>query len=138
MTTIDNKTLRREPKETDKLEIVRSGSYNPYFTILFFLMMRRPPRSTLYPYTTLFRSYFKVLYTCYFASSITPGFSGHMMPVVLILQRLVNNQDNFEQHLRYRSRGSSEPHTRVPRPSHPSPPQAPPSLNVSLNSPHFL
>src|SRR3712207_9439529 len=24
--------------------------------ILFFLMMRRPPRSTLFPYTTLFRS----------------------------------------------------------------------------------
>src|SRR5713101_2045142 len=44
-------------------------------------------------------SYFKVLYTCYFASSITPGFSGHMMPLVLILQSLINNQDNFEQHL---------------------------------------
>src|SRR3712207_7161985 len=27
-----------------------------YFTIFFFLMIRRPPRSTLFPYTTLFRS----------------------------------------------------------------------------------
>src|SRR2546425_12547746 len=27
----------------------------PYF-IFFFLMIRRPPRSTLFPYTTLFRS----------------------------------------------------------------------------------
>src|SRR6266496_4979168 len=26
------------------------------FSILFFLMIRRPPRSTLFPYTTLFRS----------------------------------------------------------------------------------
>src|SRR2546427_4482694 len=26
------------------------------FFIFFFLMIRRPPRSTLYPYTTLFRS----------------------------------------------------------------------------------
>src|SRR5438094_6599218 len=26
------------------------------FVILFFLMIRRPPRSTLFPYTTLFRS----------------------------------------------------------------------------------
>src|SRR6266446_4395457 len=26
------------------------------FTIFFFLMIRRPPRSTLFPYTTLFRS----------------------------------------------------------------------------------
>src|ERR1039457_7292748 len=27
-----------------------------YLCILFFLMIRRPPRSTLFPYTTLFRS----------------------------------------------------------------------------------
>src|SRR5258708_18951921 len=26
------------------------------FTLIFFLMIRRPPRSTLFPYTTLFRS----------------------------------------------------------------------------------
>src|SRR2546422_10976098 len=26
------------------------------FCVLFFLMIRRPPRSTLFPYTTLFRS----------------------------------------------------------------------------------
>src|SRR5947209_15232067 len=29
--------------------------------ILFFLMIRRPPRSTLFPYTTLFRSHFFLL-----------------------------------------------------------------------------
>src|SRR3712207_8751828 len=27
-----------------------------YYTVVFFLMIRRPPRSTLFPYTTLFRS----------------------------------------------------------------------------------
>src|SRR3712207_8888623 len=27
-----------------------------HVTIIFFLMIRRPPRSTLFPYTTLFRS----------------------------------------------------------------------------------
>src|SRR6266571_8445836 len=27
-----------------------------YFFLFFFLMIRRPPRSTLFPYTTLFRS----------------------------------------------------------------------------------
>src|SRR3712207_8834140 len=27
------------------------------FFFIFFLMIRRPPRSTLFPYTTLFRSY---------------------------------------------------------------------------------
>src|SRR5258707_8446042 len=33
--------------------------YNPHFlpfSFFFFLMIRRPPRSTLFPYTTLFRS----------------------------------------------------------------------------------
>src|ERR1019366_5370764 len=29
-----------------------------YFGFFFFLMIRRPPRSTLFPYTTLFRSLF--------------------------------------------------------------------------------
>src|SRR5258708_18879254 len=28
----------------------------PKFILFFFLMIRRPPRSTLFPYTTLFRS----------------------------------------------------------------------------------
>ena len=30
--------------------------FNLIFFLLFFLMIRRPPRSTLFPYTTLFRS----------------------------------------------------------------------------------
>src|SRR3989442_3410125 len=30
------------------------NKYSPFF---FFLMIRRPPRSTLFPYTTLFRSH---------------------------------------------------------------------------------
>src|SRR5256885_2960511 len=29
---------------------------SPTFILFFFLMIRRPPRSTLFPYTTLFRS----------------------------------------------------------------------------------
>src|SRR3989441_6683898 len=31
-------------------------SSSPCFSFFFFLMIRRPPRSTLFPYTTLFRS----------------------------------------------------------------------------------
>src|SRR3712207_8090950 len=31
-----------------------------HLLILFFLMIRRPPRSTLFPYTTLFRSVFLI------------------------------------------------------------------------------
>src|SRR2546430_10089401 len=32
------------------------------YIFFFFLMIRRPPRSTLFPYTTLFRSFGDVLY----------------------------------------------------------------------------
>src|SRR5471030_3479896 len=31
-------------------------SHGVVFVLFFFLMIRRPPRSTLFPYTTLFRS----------------------------------------------------------------------------------
>src|SRR5258706_15511033 len=31
-----------------------------YLFIFFFLMIRRPPRSTLFPYTTLFRSHLEL------------------------------------------------------------------------------
>src|SRR5947208_3947702 len=33
------------------------SSLLPQFSFLFFLMIRRPPTSTLFPYTTLFRSF---------------------------------------------------------------------------------
>src|SRR2546422_11180786 len=36
-----------------------SSCYNIFFSF-FFLMIRRPPRSTLFPYTTLFRSIEKI------------------------------------------------------------------------------
>src|SRR5256885_12823401 len=32
-------------------------------SFFFFLMIRRPPRSTLFPYTTLFRSVVRFIYT---------------------------------------------------------------------------
>src|SRR5258707_7363194 len=34
------------------------------FLLFFFLMIRRPPRSTLFPYTTLFRSRFRMTLCC--------------------------------------------------------------------------
>src|SRR2546426_12333135 len=38
------------------MSAVRSSSTVPFYLFFFFLMIRRPPRSTLFPYTTLFRS----------------------------------------------------------------------------------
>src|SRR2546426_2854549 len=32
-----------------------------FVVLFFFLMIRRPPRSTLFPYTTLFRSHFTIM-----------------------------------------------------------------------------
>src|SRR4029434_6694790 len=43
-------TVRRRTPATDKRRTPRRVS------VFFFLMKRRPPRSTLFPYTTLFRS----------------------------------------------------------------------------------
>src|SRR4029079_19829303 len=42
--------------------------------VLFFVMIRRPPRSTLFPYTTLFRS----------GSFVTPGSGGINSPQGLL------------------------------------------------------
>src|SRR6266571_614093 len=35
--------------------VVADGRVGDDFAVFFFLMIRRPPRSTLFPYTTLFR-----------------------------------------------------------------------------------
>src|SRR6266849_455037 len=52
--------LENFPKRADwlKCEIAYRGFRPPYqlHQSVFFLMIRRPPRSTLFPYTTLFRS----------------------------------------------------------------------------------
>src|SRR2546430_15987149 len=36
--------------------MITTDSFSSLFSCFFFLMIRRPPRSTLFPYTTLFRS----------------------------------------------------------------------------------
>src|SRR2546429_4906931 len=51
-------------------------------------MIRRPPRSTLFPYTTLFRSEAKLLYVC----EMPPGLAetGHFFPPHLIELRTLD------------------------------------------------
>src|SRR5215469_2506461 len=50
--------LSERMRETDLLEshISSTEKTSPRLRMIFFLMIRRPPRSTLFPYTTLFRS----------------------------------------------------------------------------------
>src|SRR5207245_6464216 len=52
-----------------------SLDYHPSVFLFFFLMIRRPPRSTLFPYTTLFRSGFAwiALYQSWATSEVTVG-----------------------------------------------------------------
>src|SRR5258708_34834946 len=42
------------------------------FLFFFFLMIRRPPRSTLFPYTTLFRSYPQVNFQTTVVDALIP------------------------------------------------------------------
>ena len=61
---------------------VSGVSYDDYCGLIryfFFLMIRRPPRSTLFPYTTLFRSHFSLrqrpaIYTAHFSLRQRPAF----------------------------------------------------------------
>src|SRR6266705_5777252 len=44
------------------LLFLRPTNHTSYLSLIFFfLMIRRPPRSTLFPYTTLFRSSYSIL-----------------------------------------------------------------------------
>src|SRR5207249_12294424 len=71
--------------------------YTPFlFLYFFFLMIRRPPRSTLFPYTTLFRSVLRRL--------------GQMLPVWLDpLEVWLDQKDQMTEDQRRRLR--SEEHT---------------------------
>src|SRR3989337_4120341 len=44
-----------------RVAALRRGMFCFCVSVFFFLMIRRPPRSTLFPYTTLFRSVTNVL-----------------------------------------------------------------------------
>ena len=48
--------LVRSEEHTSELQSLRQISYAVFCLKKIFLMIRRPPRSTLFPYTTLFRS----------------------------------------------------------------------------------
>src|SRR5688572_144322 len=57
--------LEQSPKNTLIIDFVLFSSdraYRIFSLLFFFLMIRRPPRSTLFPYTTLFRSGLRLLF----------------------------------------------------------------------------
>src|SRR3712207_7969273 len=77
---------------------------NAVVVIFFFLMIRRPPRSTLFPYTTLFRS----------GDGRVPGLGAYRVPPARWVERLrcagVLVVDAGDRRRR-RAAGRSEEHT---------------------------
>src|SRR2546422_7907937 len=73
-----------------------------YFCVFFFLMIRRPPRSTLFPYTTLFRSLLAAAHV----------FDRELQEPALFAQRILAALP-FDRHchLRRDERKRSEEHT---------------------------
>src|SRR2546430_3986689 len=61
----------------------------------FFLMIRRPPRSTLFPYTTLFRSIRDVHRM---RPTLTPKCANFAGDLFRILQRARHTNDRSEEH----------------------------------------
>src|SRR5688572_31757287 len=71
-------------------------SHTPYF--FFFLMIRRPPRSTLFPYTTLFRSHERAKEVRPQASSQGPAVheavgTGHLGPASMTAAGSLRGRD---------------------------------------------
>src|SRR5260370_26413488 len=72
------------------------------FLSFFFLMIRRPPRSTLFPYTTLFRSMFVVLLAGFpvpftlMGTAVAFGLLGHALGV---FDRSEEHTSELQSHL---------------------------------------
>src|SRR2546425_12131299 len=76
---------------------------NILISFFFFLMIRRPPRSTLFPYTTLFRSPVAVGHVCAAARQLDFGFAGverdpHIVDEEIAAPAVVIAADRSEEH----------------------------------------
>src|SRR5438874_13602572 len=67
-----------------------------FFLFFFFLMIRRPPRSTLFPYTTLFRSWMRYFRRMLLESQNLAGLSAGELGV--ILEQEVQQDFRSEEH----------------------------------------
>src|SRR2546429_9909511 len=65
---------------------------SPHSLFFFFLMIRRPPRSTLFPYTTLFRSlFFTILFPVLFLLLFGSIYKSSSTPKINVVE--VKNRD---------------------------------------------
>src|SRR5260370_31930473 len=72
----------------------------------FFLMIRRPPRSTLFPYTTLFRSLRKAFDPRWQEATLERALSGASAPVRAMLESVLGGAEHGAN-----GRTRSEEHT---------------------------
>src|SRR2546428_14073202 len=75
-------------------------SFYSYHSLLFFffLMIRRPPRSTLFPYTTLFRSnYFTLPVLFIMVSSHYPATYGHRLNWLILDRKSTRLNSSHDQ-----------------------------------------
>src|SRR2546427_3288278 len=70
------------------------------FRIVFFLMIRRPPRSTLFPYTTLFRSWSRITLT---SSSVYGSFWLYTAFTVVTLSTSASRSEEHTSELQSQS-----------------------------------
>src|SRR5258708_25708303 len=61
-------------------------------------MIRRPPRSTLFPYTTLFRSVATAIAGGDLSKKITVNVSGEILQLKETINTMVDQQDRSEEH----------------------------------------
>src|SRR3712207_9595722 len=74
----------------------------PSWSILFFLMIRRPPRSTLFPYTTLFRSLDEMLSKIadFYDEEVDAAVSGllaMMEPLMIVFLGVVRSEEHTSE-----------------------------------------
>src|SRR5258705_5831993 len=78
-----------------ELQACRSAS----FIFFFFLMIRRPPRSTLFPYTTLFRSLSVLAYLSYTNVDLNARSEAQAINVVIALIVIVLRSEEHTSEL---------------------------------------
>ena len=89
-----------------------------FFSLFFFLMIRRPPRSTLFPYTTLFRSMEMIIYFPVYINTIyeSDDFPAKGWAMAQVLNSVSHSLTEFRILPGYTPADGSAPHVSLETP----------------------